>query len=214
MKIPLTNRIQGSPCSTFSGQVLRQELPPSELSHLSVPPSFSAAFGRPRQDEDVWKIRSVCSRPLAPQLMSAPSPLPGPVSQLLLPPLLPDQAGSGRPLDGRVFPHHTVLDPVGFQGSRIPSSRHYYTTGTFPGVDTRPAGRPSKCEPSRLLHTTQALPMEPCPGSPRSETRTTGTGDLSPLGLPVAALLAEESPLLGQTSSAQTSTLGFSGRRE
>ena len=167
-RIPLTGQIHWSPCSIFSGQVLQEGLLPSELSHLSVPPSSSVAFRRPRHDKDVGKIRSVCSRPLvpsAPGLMSPPLPLPGPVSLPPLPPLSPDQTGSGRPLDGRVFPYHTVLDPVGFQGFRTPSSRYYYTTGTFPGVDTHPAGRPLKCQPSRPSHTMLAPPMEQCPGA-------------------------------------------------
>ena len=186
MRTQSTNQIPEYPCSTFNGQV-------------SQAPSSSVVSGRPRQDEDAGKIRSVCSKPLvqlAPQLMSPHPLLQGPVSLPLLPPLSPGQTGSGSPPDGRVFPHHTLLDPVEFRGFRTPNSRHYYTTGISTDVATLHVARSSRWEPSRPSHVTPARPMAPCPGLPRSGTRMTGTGDLSP-GLPVDVPLVGEGPLLG-----------------
>ena len=100
-KTPLISQIPGSPCSTFSGQALPGELPPSELLHLSAAPSSFVACGRPRQDVNVGRIRSPYSRPLVPlvpRLMNPPPPLPplpGPVSLPPLPPPSPDHTGSG-----------------------------------------------------------------------------------------------------------------------
>ena len=155
-KIPSTSQIPGYPCSISSGQASPAERQPWELLQSSAAPLSSVAYGRQRQEEGDAKIRSAYSRQstqLAPQLMTSPPPLPrGPVSLPQLPPPLPDQTGSGRPLDGRVFPHHTLMDPLGFQGSRSPNSRHYYTTGISTGVDTLLAAKPLKCGPFQPSH--------------------------------------------------------------
>ena len=178
MKIPSTSQTLASPCSISSGQVSCPEPRPLELLHSFAAQSSSAAFGRPRQAGDGGKTKTVCSRPLAPlapQLMTPLPALPDPMFGLQPPPRLPAQTGLGPPLAGRVFPHHTVMDPVEFQSSRIPSSRHYYTTGILPDVDIRHADRPSKCGLSQPSHTTQECPTELCPGSQNSGTKTTGT---------------------------------------
>ena len=186
-KTQLTNQIPVSPWLTSSGQVLPAGHQPLESSPLSAVPSSSAVFGRPGQGEEDVKIRSAFSRPLVPlacQLMSPPLPprLPGPVCPQPFPPPSPCLTGSGLPPDGPVFPHHTLLDPVGFQGFRSPNSLHCYTTGISTDVATLHSIRPSRCEPSRQSHTTLALPTVPCPGLPSCGTKMIGTRGLSPPG--------------------------------
>ena len=122
--------------------------------------------------------------------MSLPAQPPGQIFRLPPPPLLPAQTRLGPPLACQVFPHHTVLDPVAFQASRIPRSGHCYTTGTLLDVDTLPADRPSKCKPSQLSHTMPETHTEPFLGLQSSvmTSPTTGTGGRNLTDLPVANL--------------------------
>ena len=96
-----------------------------------------------------------------------------------------------------------MLDPVEFQGFRIPSSSHCYTTGILPGADIRPADRPLRCGPSQPSHTMQEFPTELCPDSQNSGMKTTGTGDRSLPGRLVAAPLIGESLLQDKNSHLQ-----------
>ena len=94
-----------------------------------------------------------------------------------LPPL-PDQTGSQLPPGGLAYPHNTLLDPVGFQGSRFPSSLHLFTTGTSPIMVSEPAEERSlRCAPSTLFLTTEGALH---PGSQRSEERILTNGQGGP----------------------------------
>ena len=197
-RIPLNSPTLESHCLISSGPVLHLELQPWELSHSSAALLSSAALGRPRQAEEDGRIKSDCLRPsapLAPQLPNLPVRLPGPMFPVPPPPLLPAQIGSGPPLVGQVFLHHMVQDPVAFQSSRTPGSRHCSMTGTLPGVVTPPADKLSRCEPSQPSLTMLEPRMEPSLGFRSSEMtkRMTGTGDQNPPGLHVAV------PLLGES---------------
>ena len=71
------------------------------------------------------------------------------------------------------YPHQTLLNPVGFQGSRFPSSHHCFT-GTSPDVATQPAEqRLLRCAPSLLSLTTEGVHR---PDSSRSEERILTSG--------------------------------------
>ena len=222
MSTPLTSPTLASHCSTFNGPVSPPEPQPWELSRSSAPPSSSVAFGRLRLEEGDLKTRRACLRQLAP---SVPQPMslprhqlpPGPMFQPPPPLTLQAPIGSGLLQDGPAFPHHIMQDWVVFQGSRTPSSRHCYMTETFRGADILPADRQSRWELSQLLPTMLEPRMEPCLGSRNSETTMTGTGGQSPPDLSVAAPLLparQESSASVQSSSAQTTASGYSGRRE
>ena len=111
----------------------------------------------------IWKAkagRRQCKNQERLPSLSVLQPTPQPPRDHRFPlqclPPSPDQIGSVPPLGGPGYPHHKLGDPVGFQGSCFPNSRHYFTTGTSPDVDIQPAeGRPSRCAPSKPSLTTE-----------------------------------------------------------
>ena len=192
----LISQTQASPSLISSGPVLPEGHLPLESSPLLSGPSLSAVSGRPRQGGDDERIRNGSSRQLAqsaPQQLSQPPPLPGPLQMWQQPFQLPSPVLTGleRPPVGPAYPHHTLLDPVGFQGFRSPNSRLCSMTGISTGADTLHAVKPLKCEPSRQSLTTREPPMAPCPVSQSCGTRR--TGDPSLPGPPVVVHQGERS---------------------
>ena len=189
-RTPLINLTPGSHCSIFNGQALPWEPLPSELSLLSADQSSYVASGRPKLGEEGARIRSVCLQPLAP---SAPPQAVHhlPVGPQCLPPTQPlslEPTGSKPCQDGLLFPHHTLLDPVAFGGSRFPSSCHFYTTGTSPDAVTPPAGeRLSKCGPSQPSLSTGGRHLP-------ADSRKSGMSSTSSLGETNPGLLAAVLP--------------------
>ena len=144
---------------------------------------WKAKAGRRRRKNQEQLLKTI-STTSSPANKSSLAPASRSNVSTTAPPLLPVLIGSGLQQDGQVFPHHIIQDPVAFQGSRIPSSRHCYMTETFQGVDIPPVDRGLSCGPSQLSHTMLEPRMEHCLGSQNSETARlmTGTGDLSPPG--------------------------------
>ena len=207
-KIPLTSPIPVYPCSTSSGRVLPLGPLPSESLRSYVDQSSYVVNGKPKLVEDGARIRSVCLPPSAPSVHPQVVHLPPAGPQCLQrsqPPSL-DQIGSAPRPDEPQFPHHTLSDPVGFRGSRFPSSRHFYMTGTSQDVDIPSAGeRLSRCDPSQpsLLTGDHGLPDLQKSG----RGLTSGQGGTSP-GLLAAVLPSDVTPPREHQSS------GNSQRRE
>ena len=142
--------------------------PPLELLPSSVGQLSSVTSGIQWLAADDARNRNYFLSPSAPSVPQPTALLPaGPRSRPWFLPLSPDRIGSIPQLGGPAYPHHRLLDPVGFQGSCFPGSRHYFMTGTSPDAATQPAGgRLLRCAPSPPSLSTEG-PLHP--GSLRLE---------------------------------------------
>ena len=118
-RILLINPTLGSLYLTSSGPALPPAPPPLELLPSSVGPSLSAVCGRQRLNGGDTRIRSNFLPPSAPS--APPLPLADPLFLPQCQPPLPNQSGSAPQQGGQAFHHHTLSDPVGFQGSGFPA---------------------------------------------------------------------------------------------